>query len=105
MTSLPLLPTDCPRFYTCSAAICPLDPIPSYHGSGDRVCYYLLNSGKAGAAERFADDPVFQIGLERLPAIAARHPAIASAVATAARTGFKGANLLGNAVSDLLTPG
>jgi hypothetical protein len=88
--SLPLIPTSCPRFQTCSAAVCPLDLVPSYHRGDDRVCYYLVSSSKAGAAERFADDPVFQACLERLPDVVARHPRIGTTVAKAARTKARG---------------
>jgi len=45
---------DCPKYDTCSAPICPLDPDWRLraHNPEDRVCPYLLESVKADAAER-----------------------------------------------------
>jgi hypothetical protein len=87
---------DCPRFDTCNAAICPADdrwPTAS-HRNGEPVCYYLRMSGKEGAAERFADDPVFQLCLERLPAVTAKYPRIGKAIEQAARSAFPGRHLM-----------
>jgi len=86
---------DCPRFNSCNASLCPLGPDAShtgYHAGGDPVCYYLRMSGKAGAAERFADDPAFAACLERLPAVVAVYPDIGRKVAEAAKSGFPGGN-------------
>lgn len=90
-------PEQCPRFDTCSAAVCPLDERKAVHLSGDRVCYYLTASGKPGAEERFQDDPIFEACKAKLPVIAARHPEIRRRVEAAARTGFRGKNLIGKA--------
>lgn len=87
---------DCPRFNSCNASLCPLGPDAShtgYHAGGDPVCYYLRMSGKAGAAERFADDPAFAACLERLPAVVAEYPSIGKAVAQAAKSGFPSEHL------------
>src|SRR5262245_61078724 len=86
-----LIPVDCPRFQTCNASICPLDPLwPSaVHLRGEKVCPYLLGSGKAGADEKYQGDPVFAACLARLPDVTAAHPDIARRVEKAARTAFK----------------
>jgi hypothetical protein len=88
-----LTPTDCPRFQTCSALICPLDPRwpTAYHRSGERVCHYLLVAAKDGADDRFADDAVYAACRTALPMVAARWPAIGKAVEKAGRTGFRSA--------------
>jgi hypothetical protein len=88
-------PTDCPRFYNCNAPICPLDERwrEAVHLGGERVCFYLRATGKQGAAEQYAADPVFQICRERLPLVAAKHPSIGKAVEKAAAVGFQGENL------------
>src|SRR5262245_33440456 len=78
------LPETCPRWHKCEASVCPLAPHQGAHLPGERVCYYLRMSGKAGAAERFADDPVFALCLEALPRVVADWPAIGRAVEAAA---------------------
>jgi hypothetical protein len=92
---MPPKPTDCPRFDSCNAAVCPLEPVPSVHLKGEQVCYYLRNHVKAGAAERFKDDPVFAAVVEQAPIVLKRYPDIARRVAEAAKSSWKGANLLG----------
>jgi len=52
-----------------------------------------LASGKEGASERYKDVPVYQLCLDRLPAVCEKHPIIARAVVKAAKVGFKDANL------------
>jgi hypothetical protein len=88
-----MTPTDCPRFQTCSAAICPLAPAEGYHRNGEPVCHYLLATGKAGADERYGHDPVFHACRTALPVITARFPDIGYRVTAAARTGFRKSNL------------
>jgi len=87
-------PCDCPKFHTCNASVCPLDPTPAAHLPGEQVCPFLLASGKSGAAERFAEDTAFVECVRRLPVIAARHTTIGRAVEKASRTGLRGANLM-----------
>jgi hypothetical protein len=65
------------------------------------VCLYLRASGKAGAAERFAGDPVFAARLSRLPEITERHPDIGRAVERASRTALQGGNLVQRSVTEL----
>jgi hypothetical protein len=89
-------PEDCARFNTCSAPVCPLDPVwrRAVHRNGEPVCYYLRNTGKARAAERFADDPVYHVVLPMVAEVAERFPIIRGAVERAARSGFLGAHLI-----------
>jgi hypothetical protein len=85
-------PRDCPRFDHCNAPICPLDPAwpKAAHLHGEAVCHYALASGKPGAAEKYADDPVYRQVLIELLLVTARHSDIRYKVKRAARTGFKG---------------
>lgn len=97
-----MTPRDCPRYERCSVPICPLDPDwpTAAHLPGEPVCPYLLASGKAGAAEHYADSPVYTAALIPLPLITARFPAIARAVTRAARYGLRtgrAANFRGSA--------
>jgi hypothetical protein len=86
--------TSCPRFYSCGAAICPLDPNwrKAVHLNGEPVCYYALQSGKVGATERYAGEPAFAAVSDVLPEVLGRHPDIRQRVNRAARHGFPGAN-------------
>jgi hypothetical protein len=88
-------PQDCPNFQTCNASICPIDPEwrRAAHLPGEKVCHYLLSSGKPGAAEHFAHDPVFAECLVQLEPIRARHRDVAKRIDKAARSGFKSDNL------------
>jgi len=47
--------TECPKFPTCSANICPLDPEwrKRTHLNGERVCMLLCEAAKPGAMEVF----------------------------------------------------
>jgi hypothetical protein len=90
-------PTDCPKFNTCNANICPLDPLwpRAVHLEHEPVCFYLRSTSKAGAEEHFADDPAFQKARLELPVISARHPDIARQVRRASRYGIQGASRIG----------
>jgi hypothetical protein len=52
---------------------------------GEKVCIYLLASGKAGAAERYRNFPEFTEVCRRVPEVASRFPAIRRAVERAAK--------------------
>jgi hypothetical protein len=84
----------CPRFDTCNAALCPADPRwPSAcHVKGEAVCRYLLGTAKRGAAAHYGADPQYRIALAVVGPVGERFPAIARAVALAARSGFPGGN-------------
>ena len=76
-----------------SLATVPPGSPPAVHLPGERVCPYLLATGKAGADRRFADDPVFHACLVQMPEVTARHPDIGRRVKRAARSGFVVDNL------------
>ena len=65
---------DCPKFDSCSAPICPLDPKweSRSHLDGERVCYYLTMCQKSTVK------PVIWGGqpLELRKVIAEQHPKI-----------------------------
>src|SRR5689334_10860580 len=84
----------CPKFQTCGAPVCPLDQTPTVHLDGETVCYYLRACVKAGADELFAGDPAYDACKARLPELVIRHPSIGRALAVAAKSGFKGLNLI-----------
>lgn len=71
---------QCPKFKKCTAPICPLDPDwhKRQHISGDRVCFYLLESQKPSAK------PIFEVrSLGNLYEAMVRHaPAIAGTYST-----------------------
>ena len=54
---------DCPKFESCSAPICPLDPDwrKRRHLKVERVCFYLCEAQKGGSEARFRGK-----GLEKL---------------------------------------
>nr|UXE44386.1 hypothetical protein Hi04_10k_c2220_00020 [uncultured bacterium] len=85
----------CPKFETCSAPVCPIDPDwPSTnHLSGEKVCPYLMRTGKPGEAELLAADPVGRTALALVEEIGTVFPAIGRAVKRASQTGAKGAHL------------
>jgi hypothetical protein len=72
---------DCPKFDSCNAPICPLDPDwkRRSHLDGERVCYYLTEYAKQAAR------PILRGGLavehyeaikEGYPKVIAAHPRI-----------------------------
>jgi hypothetical protein len=90
-----MTPRSCPKYATCNAPVCPLDPCctKAVHLAGEPVCRYLLASGKAGAAPYYAADPTFTAVLRLMPAVLARHGDIARRVASAAQSGIRGRHL------------
>jgi hypothetical protein len=81
----------CSRFDDCSASLCPLQPEGrrGVHLPGEMVCLHLINSRKAGAFERFADDPSYAQAVERLPEIETANRDIARQVRRAGKYGFR----------------
>jgi hypothetical protein len=76
------------------ASICPLEPQVGIHLNGERVCYYLLNSVKAGADERFAADPVYQAVKANREETVLRSCYIARALRLSAQSGFRSRHLI-----------
>ena len=67
-----LRPEQCPRYFKCSAPLCPLD----LHWSrakmlrDEHLCFYLAEASKAGAYERFRDRydfDIYMVAQESLP--------------------------------------
>lgn len=66
-----LIPQSCPRYDKCSAPLCPLDSEwrRRKHLQGERVCYFLREAIKDGAAARFeatADVEIFAAATQML---------------------------------------
>jgi hypothetical protein len=91
------LPQDCRKFQTCNAPICPLDSLwrKAVHLSGEKVCPYLLATGKDGAAEYYARQWELEAVGEKAAEVCAAHPAIARKVQQATDSGFRGGHLKG----------
>jgi hypothetical protein len=87
------MPT-CPRFYQCSAPVCPLDPDrhKRVHLPGDRICTLAAELVKPGAAARLANilEPKLLARVsEAIPALMSSGAPLRSALARAASTGSK----------------
>ncbi len=84
----------CPRFDSCNAPICPLDPnwqcarqLP-----GEGVCFWLREAVKQGGIARIAcaaTEEIAAVVAETLPAIAASSSDIRHKLKVAARSGSK----------------
>jgi hypothetical protein len=92
----------CPRYHSCNASYCPLSG-EGLHLAGEKICHYLLSSGKDGAAERFRGDPIFAECKSKLPQVASKFPEIGRRVEVAAKSGFPGQNLIKNEPQKLLS--
>lgn len=84
----------CPKFDKCSANVCPLDPDWQLrtHGSGDTMCFYLLEAVKPGSDKRFelcSTRELRQQVLAPLPDICSRWSAFQRAVERAKITGSR----------------
>ena len=97
--SLPTLPTDCPKYDSCSANICPLDPdwrLRS-HLNGERVCYYLTEAVKRDARANFASvrlGDLYEVVLPRIPEIVSQHRIIGRALLSASKSSSRMMRLL-----------
>lgn len=91
--SKPLSMFHCPKFHSCNASICPLNPQEGIHRKGETVCQYLLDSEKKGAAEKYADDPVFPICQIVKPELVRENPDIGRQIKRASKSGFREDNL------------
>lgn len=84
----------CPRFDSCNAPICPLDPNweCSRHLPGEPVCLWLREAVKQGGIARIAcaaTEEIAAVVAETLPAIAASSSDIRHKLKVAARSGSK----------------
>lgn len=88
----------CPRFDSCNAPICPLDPNwdNRRHLPGDPVCLWLREAVKQGGIARIACAATGEIAAvvaETLPAIEASSSDIRHKLKVAARSGSKLENM------------
>ncbi len=85
---------DCPKFQSCSAPICPLDPNwrKACHLKGERICFYLCEAQKNGSEARFRDkglEKLYQLMVEVAPDISIRWEPIRKVLKRAAKTGSR----------------
>jgi hypothetical protein len=84
----------CPRFYQCSAPICPLDPDrhKRVHLPGDRVCGLAAEAVKPGGEGRLrgslSAEVVAQV-VRAIPELQSRHSHIRKRLSDAAITGSR----------------
>jgi|SRR6516164_136424 hypothetical protein len=85
----------CDKFRTCNAPICPLDARwpQAVHLVGDKVCHYLLCTGKAGADQRLADHRVYRVVKLAAATVMEKWADIRNRVLRASQAGFKSSNL------------
>lgn len=85
---------SCPKWNTCSAAICPLDEKFSKrtHLDDDRVCFFLTESIKIDAETNFKGrglTSLYKCMQEATPHIICLHPRINRALERARQTGSR----------------
>jgi hypothetical protein len=86
--------SECPRYLTCSAPVCPLDPIwkRRKHLPGERVCIWLSELAKPGGPQileqELAADAAQDI-TQRAPLISVKFSLIRRALERAARSGSR----------------
>jgi hypothetical protein len=91
-------PESCPLFNTCNASVCPLAPDEGIHVTDEAVCFYLRQSGKAGADAYFAarpNEPTYTACKLALPVLAAKYPDIGRRVERASRSPIQGSRRQG----------
>ena len=91
--------SDCPKFQSCTAPICPVDSawVQRFNHKEDPTCFYLSESVKHGSKALFQGAGLEELreGIHRLsPAIAKRHPRIQRALERAKQTGSRMARLV-----------
>lgn len=84
----------CPKFHTCSAPICPLDPNwqKAKHLKGERVCFYLCEVQKSGSEALFRGkglEELYQLIVEATLDISIRWEPIRKVFKRAAKTGSR----------------
>lgn len=90
-----LVMEQCPRFYSCSAPVCPIDGPGPVHLKDEPVCFYLLESVKPNANERFAEHGggmgrnLYAVMEDIRPALVQDYYPIKKALQRAAKTGSR----------------
>lgn len=97
----------CPKQQNCSAAICPIDPYWSIraHLNDDRVCHFILESGKINAEVVFRGrgrEDIYELIREVIPDILSRHPRIKRAYERAILTGSRMDRMLPRAEGEVI---
>lgn len=92
--SAPMAMRECPRYATCSAPICPLDPDwrGRCHMPGDRVCIWLTELAKPGGEEQVVaaiTSETTRFVAQTLPDITAHWGAIRRALDKSSRKGSR----------------
>jgi hypothetical protein len=87
-------PTSCPRYLTCSAPICPLDPDwpKRSHLHEDRVCIWLTELSKPGGEQRIRlplEGAVAQRVVQTYPEISASYGVIRNRLVASSKTGSR----------------
>lgn len=89
-----MLPSNCPKFNKCSAALCPLDAQWKIRSMtpGDSICFYLSEGVKAGAEARFdgvSDEGIFNQARVALPEMIASSNTLKRRLERAAKNGSR----------------
>jgi len=85
---------NCPKFESCSAPICPLDPNwrKRRHLKCERICFYLCEAQKDGSEAIFGGRglvELYRLMVEVTPDISIRWRTIKNALAKAAKSGSR----------------
>ena len=85
---------SCPKYKSCSAPICPLDPNwrKARHLKGERICFYLCEAQKVDAEAIFRGRGfryLYQLMVEATPDMSIRWSTIKKALVKAAKTGSR----------------
>ena len=96
MTTTNLSPAQCPRYESCAANVCPLDPEwqSRSHRYREAVCAYLTEAAKTGGeavVRRELPKDAAEAVLIASPLIAAKHPDIAARLKRASGFGSRAA--------------
>jgi len=84
--------TDCPKFDSCNAPVCPLHDEHTTHLSGEPICFYLREYVKNGGIDRlwmYMPREMVELIADRLPEITSRHVDIKNRLERAAKSGSK----------------
>lgn len=80
---------ECPKYDACSAPLCPLDPnwrLRAFN-HGERVCFFLNESVKAGAANRLSQEML--IACQSMAASEDLHCEVKAKLTEAAKSGSR----------------
>ena len=86
--------SDCPKFQSCNAPVCPIDLAWAhrFNHKEDPTCFYLSESVKDGSQALFQGaglGELYEVMHRVTPAIAKQHPRIKRALERAQQTGSR----------------